>query len=71
MRIKMTQTTANETLNIGVIGLGNIAQQHINNILEQKVAGARVSAICSREQNQLSLQYKKHTILTTIQAIRP
>lgn len=57
----MTKTHSNKErnkeLNIGVIGLGNIAQQHINNILEQKVLGARLTAICSRQESDVSRRY--------------
>ncbi|MDT0594625.1 Gfo/Idh/MocA family protein [Glaciecola petra] len=55
----MIKNEAKKTINIGVVGLGNIAQQHISNILERKVAGACVSAVCSRDQNALSLHYKQ------------
>ena len=33
---------------IGVVGLGNIAQQHIGNILQNHVSGAKLVAVCSR-----------------------
>lgn len=41
-------------LRLGVIGLGNIAQQHINNIIEQRVAQCRVTALCSRQPSELT-----------------
>ena len=39
------------SVRIGVVGLGNIAQQHIKNVLEGHVAGATLTAICSRTES--------------------
>jgi predicted dehydrogenase len=36
---------------VGVIGLGNIAKQHIENILQNKVDGAMLTATCSRSDS--------------------
>ncbi|WP_372781139.1 Gfo/Idh/MocA family protein [Litorivivens sp.] len=36
------------TVRLGVIGLGNIARQHIQNVVSGAVPGCTVSAICSR-----------------------
>lgn len=38
----------NKTVRIGVIGLGNIGRQHIDNIRNGLVAGGQLSAVCSR-----------------------
>ncbi|WP_371193794.1 Gfo/Idh/MocA family protein [Glaciecola sp. SC05] len=48
----MTQNT----VNIGVVGLGNIAKQHINNIVNNRVEGANLVAICSRSPSSLSAE---------------
>jgi predicted dehydrogenase len=39
------------SIRIGVVGLGNIAQQHIKNVLEGHVKHARLTAICSRSES--------------------
>lgn len=39
-----------DIVNIGVIGLGNIAKQHIENISSGKVANAQLTATCSRNE---------------------
>lgn len=37
-----------EQVRLGVIGLGNIAQQHIENVVNGHVADCKVTAVCSR-----------------------
>ena len=39
-----------------VIGLGNIAKQHINNIVSGAVQGCQLSAICSRQGSELGAE---------------
>lgn len=39
------------SVRIGVVGLGNIAQQHIKNVLEGHVRHAKLTAICSRSKS--------------------
>jgi len=39
------------SIRIGVVGLGNIAQQHIKNVLEGHVRHAKLTAICSRSES--------------------
>jgi predicted dehydrogenase len=39
------------SIRIGVVGLGNIAQQHIKNVLEGHVRHAKLTAICSRSKS--------------------
>ena len=39
------------SIRIGVEGLGNIAQQHIKNVLEGHVRHAKLTAICSRSES--------------------
>jgi len=46
--------STNAELRLGVIGLGNIAQQHIGNITEQRVPNCRVTALCSRQPSELA-----------------
>lgn len=41
---------------IGVIGLGNIAKQHIDNIVSGAVVGGTLAAICSRNGSELAKQ---------------
>jgi predicted dehydrogenase len=41
-------------LRLGVIGLGNIAKQHIANITQGAVTDCEITAICSRQQTDLS-----------------
>lgn len=52
----------NATIKFGVIGLGNIAKQHIENILEGRVRDAVLTSICSRQEtdysNQLAIQHQ-------------
>ena len=40
--------STNKVVRVGVVGLGNIARQHIANITEGKVANAVLTATCSR-----------------------
>ncbi|KMT64839.1 Gfo/Idh/MocA family protein [Catenovulum maritimum] len=46
-----------QVINIGVVGLGNIAKQHIANIIQGEVKGAKLTAICSRSNNGLAEEY--------------
>ena len=39
---------------VGVVGLGNIARQHIQNIVDGEVQGCEIGAICSRSGAELS-----------------
>ena len=39
---------------LGVIGLGNIARQHIENVSSGQVAGCSIAAICSRQPHDLA-----------------
>jgi len=39
------------SVRIGVVGLGNIAQQHIKNVLEGHVKHAKLTVICSRSES--------------------
>jgi len=41
---------------IGIIGLGNIAKQHIDNILKGHVKGAELIALCSRTDDSLATE---------------
>lgn len=41
-------SSTGKAVRVGVIGLGNIARQHIANITEHRVANAVLTAICSR-----------------------
>ncbi len=43
----------NKHIRIGIIGLGNIAKQHINNIITGEVADCSITAICSRQPAQI------------------
>lgn len=45
-----------QTLNIGVVGLGNIAKQHIDNIRNGAVKNAQLVAICSRSKNEYATE---------------
>ena len=45
---------------LGVIGLGNIAQQHINNVLQGEVKNTKLIAVCSRQQPQNKLDGVHH-----------
>jgi predicted dehydrogenase len=44
----------NKNLRLGVIGLGNIAGQHIANVREGRVPGCEVTALCSRGTSDLA-----------------
>ncbi len=48
----MTKNIKNP-IRLGVIGLGNIAQQHINNITSQAVSGCVITAIATRNKTPL------------------
>lgn len=39
---------------VGIVGLGNIARQHIQNIVDGEVQGCEIGAICSRSGSELS-----------------
>ena len=48
---------ASETgVRLGVIGLGNIARQHIDNIQQGLVAACQIAALCSRQPDELAGQ---------------
>lgn len=42
------------TLRMGIVGLGNIARQHIENISSGAVPGCRLSAVCARQPSELA-----------------
>lgn len=44
------------SVKIGIIGLGNIAKQHIDNILKGHVKGAELIALCSRTDDSLATE---------------
>lgn len=44
-------------INIAVIGLGNIAKQHIDNIVSGNVKGAKLGALCSRSGTDLAAEH--------------
>ena len=46
--------TKNNTIKLGVIGLGNIAQQHINNVTSGAVKNCQITALCSRSGSDLA-----------------
>ena len=46
--------TKNNTIKLGVIGLGNIAQQHINNVTSRAVKNCQITALCSRSGSDLA-----------------
>ena len=46
--------TNNKIIKLGVIGLGNIAKQHINNITSGLVKHCQITAICSRNKTTLT-----------------
>ncbi|MCU4677627.1 Gfo/Idh/MocA family oxidoreductase [Catenovulum sp. 2E275] len=45
-----------KTVKLGVIGLGNIAQAHINNVLQGEVKNTQLTAVCSRQQGKNALE---------------
>lgn len=45
-----------EQVRLGVVGLGNIAQQHIQNVVNGHVADCKVTAVCSRSGQSLAQQ---------------
>lgn len=47
-------TVASNTIRLGVIGLGNIAQQHIDNVVSGAVKNCQVKAVCSRSDSGLA-----------------
>ena len=49
-------SSKNSPIRIGVIGLGNIAKQHINNISSGAVQGCELRAICSRSGSELATE---------------
>ena len=53
---KHTKDSHPSPIRVGVIGLGNIAKQHINNIVSGAVQGCQLSAICSRQGSELSAE---------------
>lgn len=42
-----------ESVRLGVIGIGNIAKQHITNVRSGQVHGCEISALCSRSSSTL------------------
>lgn len=42
------------SLRLGIIGLGNIAQQHIHNIVSGEAHGCKLAAVCSRGEHPLA-----------------
>lgn len=46
--------TQHNIIKLGVIGLGNIAKQHINNITSGAVQNCQITAICSRSGSDLA-----------------
>ncbi|WP_016956628.1 Gfo/Idh/MocA family protein [Catenovulum agarivorans] len=51
---------ADKIVKLGVIGLGNIAQQHINNVLQGEVENTKLTAVCSRQQTPNDLEGVRH-----------
>ncbi len=49
----MSTVTATTPVRLGIIGLGNIGQQHIQHI-QTAVTGCEITAICSREPKEIS-----------------
>jgi predicted dehydrogenase len=49
-------SSKNSPVRIGVIGLGNIAKQHINNIVSGAVQACELRAICSRSGSELATE---------------
>lgn len=45
-----------EQVRLGVVGLGNIAQQHIQNVVNGHVADCKVTAVCTRSGQSLAQQ---------------
>lgn len=45
-----------ETVRLGVIGLGNIAKQHIDNVRSGQVADCEIAALCSRSPSELATE---------------
>jgi predicted dehydrogenase len=43
---------------VGVIGVGNIAKQHIDNIISGEVQGCEIRAICSRSGSELAAELR-------------
>ena len=43
---------------LGIIGLGNIARQHIENIVSGQSGGCRLAALCSRQPSELATELK-------------
>lgn len=43
-------------LRLGVIGLGNIAKQHIDNVLKKHTQQCQITAVCSRSQSDYAQQ---------------
>jgi predicted dehydrogenase len=43
-------------IRLGIVGLGNIARQHIDNITGGRVPGCRIAALCSRHADELAAE---------------
>lgn len=50
----------NAEIKLGVIGLGNIAKQHINNITSEQVSNCKITALCSRNKTTLADELGAH-----------
>ena len=48
--------TTNRTIKLGIIGLGNIAKQHIDNVIKNNVQHCQITAICSRNATPLAAE---------------
>ena len=48
--------TTNRTIKLGIIGLGNIAKQHIDNVIKNNVQHCQITAICSRNVTPLAAE---------------
>lgn len=46
--------TRQSTVRLGVVGLGNIARQHVDNIASGQVMGCELVALCSRRDSELA-----------------
>lgn len=49
-------TNQQQGIRLGVIGLGNIAKQHIANVTSQAVSQCHITALCSRHSSELTAQ---------------
>lgn len=49
-------------IRLGIIGMGNIGNMHLNNILEGRVEGVRVTAVCDIDQAKLDRVRSKEKV---------